>query len=111
MANSMDQNGAIDRIGSMAEAIERGFTAENSDKIHNILLAGFRNVPTVTGALKRSLLQKKDRSHVWIVETKRLRFGSTLPYAYRAAESNKINSTKVAQAVADALFSTLGRQG
>ena len=111
MANSMDQNGAINRIGSMAEAVERGFTEENSDKIHNVILAGFRNVPVITGSLKRSLLQKKDRSHVWIVEPNRLRFGSTLEYAYRAADHNKINSAKVAQAVADALFSTLGRQG
>ena len=111
MANSMDQNGAINRIGSMAEAVERGFTEENSDKIHNVILAGFRTVPIRSGDLLKSLVQKKNSDHVWIVEPKRLRFGSKLEYAYRAADHNKINSAKVAQAVADALFSTLGRQG
>lgn len=103
----MDTTGALGRMSQMAAALEKGFTEANSDKIHNVLLAGFRDVPTVTGNLKRSLLQKRDRSHVWIVKPKSLWYGSTLPYAYRAAKHNRINPVKVAQAVADALFSPL----
>ena len=108
VANSMDTTGALGRMSQMAAALEKGFTEANSDKIHNVLIAGFRDTVTgPTGALKRSLLRKGDRAHVWIVKPKSLWYGSTLVYAYRAAPYNKIDPVKVAQAVADALFSPL----
>lgn len=103
----MDQNGALPRLARMAAAVEKGFTEENSDKIHNVLLGGFRTTVAVSGDLKRSLLRKGDRAHVWIVKPKSLWYGSSLPYAYRAAKYNKIDPVKVAQAVADALFAPL----
>jgi hypothetical protein len=107
VANSIDQNGALGRLSQMAAALERGFTKGGAEGVHNALIAGFRDVPSVSGALKRSLLRKGDRAHVWIVEPLLLRYGSTLPYAYRAAPHNKTDPVRVAQAVADALFAPL----
>ena len=109
VANSIDQTGALGRLSRMTAALEKGFTKDSAEGVHNVLLAGFRDVPSVSGALKRSLLRKGDRAHVWIVEPKQLLYGSSLPYAYRAAKYNKIDPQKVAQAVADAIFSPLRR--
>ena len=107
VANSIDQNGAIGRMARMAAALEKGFTEANSEGVHDILIEGFRDIPERSGALKRSIVRKGDRQHVWIVKPKSLWLGSRSPYAFRAAPHSQVDPVKVAQAVADALFSEI----
>ena len=107
----------LENLAEATARVEQGFTEENTRELHKVIAAQFANVPYKSGALKRSLTQPKDRAHVWEVEPRIVRIGTSIDHAWQAQYARgsskdnpkelAINEELIAEAIADALLGGL----